>query len=157
MSIGGSFAAVVMFGLMAAAVSASYSKMRSNEMNKIKKITKIPTAVYRKWYTVVIPLCGLFGSVFFNVISISDPQRGNFDGVVYTEFQTVLIFAAIGFYMMCILASGVLFVMRLIVYGGEKSNPAFFIFTVPVGLALFPIYYIYNGICLILRKRTVMK
>lgn len=157
MSISGSLATVVMFGLMAAAVSASYRKMRGREMSMIKKITKIPTAVYRKWYAAVIPLCGLFGSVFFNVISMSDPQRGNFDGVVFSELQTTLIFAAIGFYMMCILASGVLFVIRLIVYGGEKSNPAFFILTVPVGLALFPIYYIYNCICLILGKRTVMK
>lgn len=157
MSISGSFAAVVMFGLVAAAVSASYSKMRGKEMSMIKKITKIPTVVYRKWYAAVIPLCGLFGSVFFNVISMSDPQRGNFDGVVFTGFQTACIFAAIGFYMMCILASGVLFVIRLIVYGGEKSNPAFFILTIPVGIALFPIYYIYNCICLILGKRTVMK
>ena len=156
-SISGSFVSVIMFAVMFFVVSDSYRKMRGREMSKIKKITKLPTVVYRKWYAAIVPVCGLFGAVLYNIISLSDPQRGNFDGVVLTEFQTVCIFSAIGFYMLCVLASGVLFVIRLIVYGNEKSNVAFFILVIPVGIALFPIYYIYNGVCLIIKKRTVMK
>lgn len=157
MSISGSFVSVIMLAVMFFVISGSYRKMRGREMRNIKKITKIPTVVYRKWYAAIIPVCGLFGAIFYNIISLSDPQRGNFDGVVFTEFQTVCIFSAIGFYMLCVLVSGVLFVVRLMVYGNEKSNAAFFILAVPVGIALFPIYYIYNGICLIIKKRTVMK
>lgn len=156
MSISGSFVSVIMLAVMVIAVSRSYGKMRGREMREIKKISKIPTVVYRKWYAAIVPMCGIFGSVLFNLISLSDPQRGTFDGVVFSEFQTICIFSAIGFYMLCVLASGVLFVLRLMVYGNEKNNLAF-ILSIPVGIALFPIYYIYNGVCLIIKKRTVMK
>ena len=152
-----SIVSFIILAFMVVVISGSYNKMRCEEISKIKNISKMPTIFYRKWYAKTIPICGVVGAVLYNVISLSDPQRGTFDGVKFSEFQTICIFAAIGFYMISVLVSGVLFVLRLIVYGNEKNNLAFFILSIPVGIALFPIYYIYNAICLITKKRTVIK
>lgn len=133
-----------------------YKNMSRREKDRFSAVSSLPTIVYRKWYAAVVPVFGILGAVLFNLISLSDTQRGVFDNIVYSPFETTCIFAGIGFYMTSVLAAGVLFVLRLTSYGNNKNAAVLIIFSVPIGMALFPIYYIYNLVCAIAKKRTVL-
>ena len=129
--------------------------MRCEEKKRFE-ISAIPTSVYRKWYAMAVPLFGFGGAVLFNLLSLSDSQRGIFNNILYSQFEATCIFAFIGFYMMSVLLAGVLFVLRLVVYNCTKEAAMLFIFSIPIGMVMFPIYYIYNLICVITKKRTLL-
>ncbi len=154
-SLIGLFGPIITIILMVIIIFKSYKNMRSKEKVIFTNVSKIPTIMYRKWYAIIIPISGLLGALLFNILSLSDPQRGIFDNIRYSSIETLCIFAIIGIYIISVLLTGILFVLRLIVYNNEKML-ILFVFSIPIGLVLFPVYYIYNFVCLITKKRTTL-
>lgn len=149
MSILASLGSIVIFFFTIYLIYKSYKKMRSKE-NEISVNTK-PTLVYRKWYAVCVPMCGISGAVLFNLLTFSDAERDGFEGI--SVLGSSCLFSAIGFYMTCVAVTGVFFVLRRMVYNKEKML-LLFVFSIPIGIVLFPVYYVYSLIIFLLESKN---
>lgn len=149
------FGPILLLILIAGVLIKSYKYIHHKEIISAENISSIPTSIYRKWYALIIPASGVLGGVLFNFLSLSDPQRNFLGDKEYSSFSTICIFACIGFYITVVSVTGTLFVLRLYIYSKRNDALLLLFFSVFIGIVLFPVYYVYNLICICTKKRTL--
>ena len=139
------FFAMLILLVMVAFVFISYKSMREKEM-KIEngeRFKKLPSAIYRRWYALTVLVSGFFGSAMFMLLSLTDPEK-----------PSLVTMAMVGFYMLAMAVSAVLFIIRPVIYNGRKDYLALIFLTIIIGIGTFPFYYIYNLVCIFSGFRT---
>ena len=139
------FFAMLILLIMVVFIFVSYKSMRQKEMEigNEERFKELPSVIYRRWYALSVLVSGFFGSAMFMLLSLTDPEK-----------PSLIIMAMVGFYMLSMVVSAVLFIIRPAIYNGRKDYLALIFLTIIIGIGTFPFYYIYNLICIFSGFRT---